>query len=163
MNDNQNQHEQHQGQQPDQQPGQGQPFTGFAPVGAPPYGQGPIVKKHSGLGIASFILALVALLTFILSFILILSSFSSIPDFATQEELQQSIIDSNGAGFEGLVIGSLIIFLSIGIAFIGLVLGIIGACFKNRKKVFSIIGIVLNALITAGSFLMFLLGLAASV
>ncbi|MFF2888399.1 hypothetical protein [Paenibacillus sp. NPDC057967] len=159
MNDNPNQHNQQQGQQSDQ----GQPFTGFSPAGGPPYGQGPIVKKHSGLGISSFVLALVALLTFILAIILIASSLPEFMNMTSQEELQQRIMDSNGEGFEGLVFGSLVIFLAIGIAFIGLVLGIIGACMRNRKKVFSIIGIVLNGLITFGSGFMLILGVANAV
>ncbi|RJE84632.1 hypothetical protein D3P07_22125 [Paenibacillus sp. 1011MAR3C5] len=159
MNDNQNQHDQQHGQQPDQ----GQAFTGFSPAGGVPYGQGPIVKKHSGLGIASFVLALVALLTFILSIILIASSLPELMNMTSPEEFQQRIIDNNGEGFEGLVIGSFIIFLAVGIAFIGFVLGIIGLFMKNRKKVFSIIGTVLNGLITIGSIFMLILGLATSI
>lgn len=157
MNDNQNQYGQQQGQPPDQGP-----FTGFSPVGDGPYGQGPIVQKHSGLGITSFIMALAAVITFILAIILIVSGVSGFMDASSPEEIQNQILEGNGEGFGAMIAGGLIVLLSIAISFIGLVLGIIGAVMKNRKKVFSIIGIVLNGLITIGSFIMFIASVASA-
>ncbi|REK69297.1 hypothetical protein [Paenibacillus paeoniae] len=161
MNDNQNQQEQ---QQPQGQPvDQGQAFSGFSSVGNGPYGQAPIILKHSGLGITSFIMALASVITFILAIVIIAANAYDLVNGTSTEDIQQQILDGNGAGFGAVVAGGLLVILSIVISFIGLVLGIIGACMKNRKKVFSIIGIVLNALITIGSFFMFLISIMTAV
>lgn len=58
-----------------------------------------------------------------------------------------------------MVVGFIII-AAIGVAFVGLVLGIIGAFSKTRRKVFSIIGIVLNGIIFVGAIALIFIGLA---
>lgn len=153
MNDEQNRNEEQ------NEPGKNTGYTTFTPVTdnttfSPP--EGP--QKHAGLGIASFILALAALLGVVLSLVLSVS-------FATQftnadpTEIERALSEGDAELATIMGVGLLIIG-SIGLSFIGLILGIIGVFIKNRKKVFSIIGIVLNGLLVVGSLFLVIIGVA---
>ncbi|OWA34631.1 hypothetical protein B9G55_15530 [Saccharibacillus sp. O16] len=134
----------------------------FSPVsGSSPYDEfprddrqfGPL--KHSGLGIASFVLALVGILLFIVSIIAIIGTVASVIDssggIVDPETLNSSgLAMAVGAGGLGLL-GAAILNL------IGVILGIVGLVMKNRKKVFAIIGTILNGIcvLTGGGFIVF--------
>jgi hypothetical protein len=88
--------------------------------------------KHSGLGIASFIIAIVVVEVF--EFLLIVVT---------------GIVEAtNPGGVEAkptiaTVVG-MSIFLGFGLSLVGIGLGIAGLIQKNRKKVFTILGLVSN-------------------
>ncbi|MBH5318546.1 hypothetical protein I6N90_12095 [Paenibacillus sp. GSMTC-2017] len=133
-------------------------FNSFAPL---PGNEAPIVKKHSGLGIASFILALLSIVCYIASVALIGSSSSEIINGGLNYQTEQEVLDSEL--FPMLAGAGLAIIAAIGLGFIGLILGIIGACMKNRKKLFSVLGIVLNVVFPVIILVLLLLGAAATV
>ncbi|MBW7477811.1 hypothetical protein K0T92_24170 [Paenibacillus oenotherae] len=120
-----------------------------------------IVKKQSKLGIASFILGLVSIIGFIVCIVLL--SIVSV-DYAAElsnngtfdPETAESMVSN-----PSFILPILLMFVFIGTSFVGLILGIVGACMKNTRKAFSIIGIVLNALLSLGFILLFFLGLLA--
>lgn len=123
---------------------------------------GPL--KQSRLGIASFIIALAAVVLIIVSFVIASANAADFLEMTenyentvitTEEEAQEILGESLGSI---LLIGITMIG-SIGIAFIGLILGFIGIFAKNRKKAFAIIGLILNALIVLGAFGLVVVGI----
>ncbi|MFX3631921.1 MAG: hypothetical protein ACE3L7_07560 [Candidatus Pristimantibacillus sp.] len=123
--------------------------------------------KQSGLGIASFIISLasVALMIvgFIFAFVLAAQITGQIDvgapmsDSTNQALIESMIQDSNSMVQIMMMIAC--IFGSVGVAFIGLILGIIGACSNKRRKTFAVIGIVLNGLIVLGTVGLFFIGI----
>lgn len=137
-----------------------------------PYAQAPVLSdpspiptgppKQSGLGIASFIISLVAVVFIIAAFV---CGFMFADQIANNEIIfnQPSDIETlDEATLIPVMLTGLFIIAAIGVALIGLILGIIGACFKNRRKTFSVIGIVLNGLIVIGAAAVVIIGLAMS-
>ncbi|CAM4273365.1 hypothetical protein L1N85_18250 [Paenibacillus alkaliterrae] len=126
-----------------------------------PAEEGPL--KQSGLGIASFILALLAVVLVIVAIV-----FGTV--FADQIIDNEVLLDSSDPNAMMEVIGEesmvpvmmagLSIIAAIGVAFVGLILGIIGAFSKNRRKVFSVIGIILNGLLVVGAVGLVVVGIA---
>lgn len=132
----------------------------FSPVdGSSPYDEyprddrrfGPL--KHSGLGIASFVLALIGILLFIVCIVAIIGTVASMVDSSGRVADLESLENGNllmAIGFAGFgILGAAILNL------VGLILGIIGLVIKDRKKVFAIIGTILNGLcvLTGGGFI----------
>ncbi|RAP75468.1 hypothetical protein [Paenibacillus montanisoli] len=134
------------------------PQGGFSPL--PDAGEATPQKTQSKLGIASFIIGLISIICFIVAIILA-TSFIMDHNFANSNSLQQEI-EANMQDIEAFapIIGAgLLIIGSMGASIVGLILGIVGACAKHKRKAFSIIGIVLNAMLPVGFFGLFLLGL----
>lgn len=132
--------------------------TVFTPVTNNPDGQpGPL--KHSGLGIASFVLAIISILAFLLSIIMIFAAASNVAHLSPTE-IESELMAGGGEEFAAVLGGGLLIMLAIGISIIGLILGIIGLVIKNRKKIFGILGVVLNGLIVLGIVFLMVIGLA---
>ncbi|MCQ6558603.1 hypothetical protein [Paenibacillus mendelii] len=126
---------------------------GFSPVQEPMISEQPV--KTSGLGIASFIIGLVSIITFIICIVVVTSS---IMDYITEDgKIIQDVeqISSNVS----LLLSGLFLIGSLGLSFVGLVLGIIGACMRDRRKAFAIVGIVLNGLLVVGTVGLFLVGI----
>ncbi|PZD94283.1 hypothetical protein DNH61_17880 [Paenibacillus sambharensis] len=131
-----------------QQPSQENPYRdkneqpqGMTPVTGEPHDEGPL--KHSGLGIASFVIGIVSIIGIIAVIFLVAASISTY------------LLPNNtiAPGFETdpvVIISSLSILAVLFLSFVGLVLGIIGLVIKRRRKVFSIIGVVLNGLLLLG-------------
>lgn len=106
--------------------------------------------KHSGLGIASFVISLVAIALYVVFFVsavgvtyLLTGTGADLTEYtATEEQLM------------GFGVGALVLILSLLGASVlnlaGTILGIIGLVSKNRKKVFAVIGTVLNGLCLLG-------------
>lgn len=104
--------------------------------------------SHSGFGIASFVIGLVAGL---LAFLLVLVT-------TVLETAQPGSIDDVtpltvflGYSFIGVLVVDLL----------GLVLGIIGLCQSRRKKVFAALGVVLCCLVLLGSICLMIVSLLA--
>jgi hypothetical protein len=125
----------------------------FTPI--EPSASGPL--KHSGLGIASFVLSLVSIVAFIGVTIGIVVLISNEIDFST-------LVDSNGQltmTEEELIdklqplIGYLIMYpLVLVLNVIGLILGIVGLARRGYKKVFPVLGTVFNGLAILSVFLL---------
>ncbi|NGZ75840.1 hypothetical protein [Saccharibacillus alkalitolerans] len=113
--------------------------------------------KHSGLGIASFVLSLLSIALYVVFFVSAVGVVYSISESG-------AILDSAAISEEQMMsvgIGALILIVSIlGAALlnlVGVILGIVGLVSKARKKVFAVIGTVLNGLclLGGGGFILF--------
>lgn len=134
--------------------------TSFNPVSNDPGGPSDPLK-HSGLGIASFILALVAVLGLVIAIIISVAAASEFINL-DPSKIESSIVEGSVEELAPFIGAFLLMLGAIGISIIGLILGIIGAVIKTRKKVFSIIGIILNGLIVVGTILLLALGAAVA-
>ncbi|KAA8785196.1 hypothetical protein ABIE27_004020 [Paenibacillus sp. 4624] len=98
--------------------------------------------KHSGPGIASFVVGLVGFLGHLVTFALMSLVLNN-----TIELLGSSISREELAIHPAFVLGSFAFLVCLILNFIGLILGIIGLALKNRRKVFAIIGTILSGLL----------------
>ncbi|MFC4305126.1 hypothetical protein [Cohnella boryungensis] len=137
---------------------------------AKPYGFTPVQHpnneplKHSGLGIASFVLALVSIASFVILSIVFVGLLTDAVDFT-------QIVDANGNRLmtdEELVekiqphIGFLAFYpFLLLMVLVGLILGIVGLARPGRKKVFAILGTVFNGLPLLFVLLLLVVGLGA--
>ncbi|CQR54582.1 hypothetical protein [Paenibacillus riograndensis] len=112
------------------------PETGLPPQQHAMYEENKRDFKHSGPGIASFIIALITLIGYIIAFVVVGVRSSSLVNGS-----DSFIADSAEAIF---YLGISVLILA---AFnvIGGVLGIIGLTLRKRRKVFGIIGTIINA------------------
>lgn len=101
----------------------------------------PVIVKQSGPGIASFVLSMVSLLGYIVSVALIGALISPILD------VESNTLATNDNIVQKLGIAVLVVILFILMNVIGLILGIVGVSLKNRKKIFAILGLILNGVI----------------
>lgn len=97
--------------------------------------------KHSGPGIASFVIGLVALLGYILTFFLATIALSGAIGTLTQPMQVEEL-----ALHPAVLLASLFILVCLVLNLAGLILGVIGLVLKKRKKVFPIIGTILNGI-----------------
>lgn len=112
-----------------------------APVYAEPgysYQENKRDYKHSGPGIASFVIALVTLVSYAVSFLILGMQASSI-----LSNSNDVIADSS----EAIMYLGLSVIILAAINVIGAVVGIIGLTLRRRRKVFAIIGTIINAVI----------------
>lgn len=109
----------------------------------PGYPQFPQEKKHSGIGIASFVMSLVSITISVVTFTLIATM---LPNKEISEKSPEAI--AIGLAF----IAALVISL------IGAALGIGGLFQPNRKLLFAILGVCLNVLIVLGVIGLIVLG-----
>ena len=104
-------------------------------------------KKHSGLGIASFITSIVSGL---LIFLLLVVA-------GVMEASTPGGIDEESAG---AVMVGLFLFAFLGATLVALGLGIAGLLQKERKKIFAILGTVFSALSLVVTIFIMIIGLA---
>lgn len=135
--------------------------TGVWPTANHVYGGAPGTAKHSGIGIASFIVALVGIVLIIVAWMMILMSVveldpaAALEDPESMEQFAKDLMTT-----PEIVGGSLLLMLSAFLLLIGTILGIVSLFQQQRKKLFPILGTVLNViplllliLIMAWSFL----------
>lgn len=103
--------------------------------------------KHSGLGIASFIVSIAAGVCIFFTFVIAGAIEATTPGGMNEESVTAIII--------GLL---LVIFLFATLVSLGL--GIGGLFQKQRKKIFAILGTVFSATITLGTVALIALGMA---
>lgn len=134
-------------------------YTGFSPV----VETGPAApRKHSGLGIASFTLFAVMAVAFVALLIAMITQAAELLDIDYSEEMSPDELVANMENLPQLaVIGFLLIGTLIG-NLVGLILGIVGLAQRNRKKVFAVLGTVLNGLVIGVLLILFVLGLVMS-
>lgn len=145
----------------------------FSQPSAPPvftsYGEPSNTRlTHSKLGIASFVMAIIAIIAIIITIALGVSSISQIindPDYLEElmaitndptllesdAELQQFI----GTSLIGVVVAMIFLFGSLALAFVGLILGIIGLTAKYKKTIFALLGVIFNTIVLIGTVGMF--------
>ncbi|MEV5030083.1 hypothetical protein [Paenibacillus sp. LPE1-1-1.1] len=149
------------------QPTQNDPF-GSKPIfsNEPIVNNGP--KKQSGLGIAAFIIGLVSVVLLIIAFVSGSSFTDQIADsnltLANPEDtaaFQASIEALGETVLASFVIAIACIFGAGFLAFIALILSIVAACSSKRRKMFGVIGIVLNVLVIVGAISLFFAGIGA--
>ncbi|HUS40013.1 MAG: hypothetical protein WBF93_07510 [Pirellulales bacterium] len=100
-----------------------------------PAGQG-YELKHSGIGIISFVIAMVAGTTL----------FAIIVALALEAQGGGEIDETDPK----MLLMGLGILAAIGFSFCGLILGIISVCLRDRKKIFGILGLTFNGTIVLG-------------
>ena len=115
--------------------------SSFPPPVAPPPPL-PVQKKHSGVGIASFVIGILSALGVCLTF--------GLSFYAQSASSQTSSSITSAVGFLGMC--------SMVISLVGVGLGIAGVVQKVQSKVFPIIGLVLSALVLLGMCAIMLLG-----
>lgn len=105
--------------------------------------------KHSGLGIASFTIAILAIILTIVVSTMITNIVSSVDienfNIEDQTALEQQLVEILEDNPELPAVFMLFFLIGI-LALIGGVLGIIGLFIKQRKKLFAILGTILNFL-----------------
>lgn len=129
---------------------------------APASSTGPQQLKHSGIGIASFTLGIVAIIMSIALTIYLfvgLASFLAGQDLATDPEILEqellSMVEQNP-----MMLAAFPLFLVAGVMhLIGAVLGLIGLFQDDRKKFFAGFGLGLNALPIVGFIFLLLIGI----
>ena len=109
----------------------------------------PQARKHSGLGIASFIISIVA---GIVMFVLIVMAM--VLSAQTGEELDEESPQTILLGCSVLTAGLLYL--------IGIGLAIGGLCQRNRYKVFAVLGLAINIISVLGIAGLMVIGLVAS-
>ncbi len=103
--------------------------------------------KHSGLGIASFIIGLVVLVILTIVFVYIIGI------------LSQSYYISESD--PRLVAVGVVMMVGMLLSGVGIILSIIGLSKRTRKRIFPILGIVINGLIVVFVIFLIILGLAS--
>ncbi|MDR1007057.1 MAG: hypothetical protein LBL65_00635 [Campylobacteraceae bacterium] len=104
-------------------------------------------QKHSGLGIASFILSIISVICiFILLFV------AGAIDVSTPGGMDENSVTA-------VVIGALY-FLFTGFSVVGIGLGIAGLFSKDRKKIFAVLGLIFSATMLFISIAVMVVGLS---
>ena len=103
-------------------------------------------KKHSGLGIASLVLAIVLGIT----------AFSLVVIAGVMAGANAEGMDEESAA--AIILG-LSIFAVIGLNFVGFALGVAGLFQRDRLKVFAILGTLFNGMVIAGMIGLIIIGL----
>jgi hypothetical protein len=129
------------------------------PSASPSYGrppQAPIAQywaarpaaplRHSGLGVASFVLGLLTAIAIPALFATVVAIEMNTPGW----------IDQETPGLMALCLG---ILLAAVLALLGAILGIGGTVQRDRKKVFAVIGLVLNGAVALGVAALLVLGM----
>ena len=117
-------------------------------------------KKHTGIGIASFIIAMIIWIGGVNLLVSTIPQMAELaeaidPTIVDQEVIEQEILEFYEAN--PMISLSLLLLMALGgLTFLGLILGIIGCFAKNRKKLFAVLGTIFNALPIA-TFIFFLL------
>ncbi|WP_019638378.1 hypothetical protein [Paenibacillus fonticola] len=108
--------------------------------------------KHSGLGITSFVMSIVALLGYFVSIFLIIAALGQVLD--DPAHIEAAMVESPAA-----ILGVLAMMGAGLLNLIALILGIIGLVIKNRKKVFAIIGTCLSSISVILIIVLYFIGL----
>ena len=117
-------------------------------------------RKHSRIGIASFILAVVSVVGMIGSGIgasVAAAGFANDPAFLSGVETGEL-----PAGMGGFLAMIGLMFLFILTALVGAVLGLVGLFQKDRAKLFSILGLIFNSLVVLFVMVVLVVGMLAA-
>jgi hypothetical protein len=121
-----------------------------------PFTSAPLIpaetQKHSRLGIASFVIGLVSLIIFCLAVVL---AFGYGVSIASSSPSVQSLEAS-----PTILAFGLMMLISPFLGLVGAVLGFVAVFQKDKKKLFGILGIVVNLLIVLAFCALLVIGLA---
>ncbi|MBO7745276.1 hypothetical protein I8J29_13780 [Paenibacillus sp. MWE-103] len=137
---------------------------GQSPYGYPPDpDEGAPKKTQSKLGIASFVIGLLSLILFAVAIVMtttfIMDQFGNESNYnQLRADLETRFSDVNAV--MPVLVAGLLMLVSFAGSLVGLILGIVGACSKNKTKTFPIIGIIVSALLPVGFVGLIVLGLA---
>ncbi|WP_336760767.1 hypothetical protein [Paenibacillus sp. USHLN196] len=107
----------------------------------PDYERQPLAPlKHSGPGIASFVIGLLAILGYLLIFFIATMAVNESIGVLTPLQAEELALHP------AVILASLAILVCLILNLVGSILGIIGLVLKNRKKVFAMIGTILNGI-----------------
>lgn len=127
------------------------PSPGFQPMP-----EADVEPRQSKLGVASFILGLVSIVGVIAAIIIMVTAlvdfFGEFPDQSAYYDF-----DSPDEFLAAIILPVLLMLFFIAVSIVGLILGIVGVCTKYTRKAFSIIGIVLNSLLSVGFLILFIM------
>ncbi len=119
----------------------------------PPSGNLPDARKHSRLGIASFVIGIISMLVFCLAIVL---AFGYGITIASSNPSIQSL-----QGSPTFLALGLVLFLSPILSLVGVVLGFVAVFQKDSKKLFAVLGLVFNFLIILVFCVLLVFGLLA--
>ena len=113
------------------------------------YVQQPQQRRHSGLGIASFVLSIVG-------------GLATLGVFVTAGVLEAQTPGGLDEDSPVTMMVGLAVFAAVGLALLGLALGIGGLVQPNRQRIFAILGTIFNGFIILGICGIMALGMAVS-
>lgn len=129
------------------------------PISGNAEGEAGESRKHAGVGIASFILAALAWILVIVGFVTALPQLMEMSNGANPAMSEQEMTELVQQ-YPMIMVFGLILMISGGLTFVGLVLGVVGLFMQNRKKLFPVLGTIFNALPIVMIVFFFILGLA---
>lgn len=114
----------------------------------------PVDKKHSGLGITSFVLSVISLIGYI-----IMASLGNVmlEPYVTPEGITQPTQESLDAMTSLAAVFLIIVFINL----IGFIIGMIGTFSKKQKKSYSVIGAIINGVVLLTIVVLFIFVLSA--
>ncbi len=112
-----------------------------------PSGHAAIKLKHSGLGMASFVLSLLTVAG-VIGFYL-----------AVTAAVSRGVVDATNPP-AGLLAAGMVFLISVLVALVGIGLGIAGLIQKDRRRVLAVVGLVLNSLVVLTVAVLIVLGYA---
>jgi len=117
----------------------------------------PRENAHSRMGVASFVLAILATVVLVALFVagtvVAASAFENVDPQALDPESVQ-----NSPAFASLALIGIGVFACLILYVIGLGLGVAGLIQRTRKRLFAALGTTLNGLVLAAMFILFALG-----
>jgi hypothetical protein len=119
---------------------------------APPPLTAPDTRKHSRIGILSFVIGILAALVICLTILLLFGY-----GFSMALQSPNSPVDQGSPAFLALVF---LIFASPVLSLVGVGVGIGAVMEKSEKKLFGILGLVLNLLIVSAFCLLMVIGIS---
>ncbi|WP_068619955.1 hypothetical protein [Paenibacillus tuaregi] len=107
--------------------------------------------KHSGPGIASFIVSIVALFAYVAAIFIIVVTAHDLLNAA------KSVPTETIVNHPGVVQAGVTILAAMALTLVSVILGIIGLTLANRKRLFAILGVCIGALPPALMLVLFLI------
>jgi multisubunit Na+/H+ antiporter MnhB subunit len=101
--------------------------------------------RHSGLGIASFAISIVAAMATLAAF-----TYAGYVEVSTPGGMDENSPTAILVGMAMLACGGLLL--------LGLILGIAGALQRDRRKIFAVLGALINGLVLGGATLLIVIG-----
>lgn len=115
----------------------GSPIQGMSPEPEYKYEENPRDYKHSGPGIASFVIAMVTLVCYAIAFVY------------TGAKAAKFLGENNKLlpeSAEIIMYLGISVLILVALNVIGTVTGIVGLTFRQRRKVFAVLGTIINAI-----------------
>lgn len=130
----------------------------YEPIASPPVVPQPSVtsEKHSGIGIASFIVSILGLLIFCVAMLISVGYGVSLA--GSNPNAGQNPYGSIDLGAPAMMVAIILSWCGPILNLVGIGLGIAAVLQKNDKKTFGIVGLVISGLVVISFCLMTILG-----